>query len=166
MGMQGHIWCNASETRWNMHQWTLEDEDRTCKWNAMDPREARGSTCQSMKNARMWNMRKCKTHEICKCTNYELCGIMKCAQYVRCVKTQGIWNAKCVKYARYARCAETQNVQYMRKHKIREMHGNTKIMKVAALQQVQYKVLQYGLYAPIETWVSTPAMFTDPFTCD
>jgi hypothetical protein len=28
-----------------------------------------------------------------------------------------------------------------------------KIMKVAALQQVQYKVLWYGLYAPIETWV-------------
>jgi len=54
------------------------------------------------------------------------------------------------------------------------MCENAKIAKVAALQQVQYKVLRYGLYAPIETWVSTPvyrlcllpAMFTDPFTCD
>jgi hypothetical protein len=35
-----------------------------------------------------------------------------------------------------------------------EMHKtrkNAKIVKVAALQQVQYKVLRYGLYAPIET---------------
>jgi len=47
-----------------MHQWTLEDEDRTCEWNAMDPREARGSTCQSAKNARMQNTWKCKTCEI------------------------------------------------------------------------------------------------------
>jgi hypothetical protein len=31
------------------------------------------------------------------------------------------------------------------------MRENAKIAKVAALQQVQYKVLLYGLYAPIET---------------
>jgi len=37
------------------------------------------------------------------------------------------------------------------KREIREMRENAKIAKVAALQQVQYKVLQYGLYAPIET---------------
>jgi len=73
-----------------MHQWTLEDEDRTCERNAMDPREARGSACQSAKNARMRNMRKRETREICKCVNYELCGIAKCVQYVRCVKTRGI----------------------------------------------------------------------------
>jgi len=157
--MQGHIWCNASETKWDTHQWTLEDEDKTCERNAMDPREARGSACRSTKNARMRNMRKCETREICECMNYELCGIARHAQYVRCVKTRGIWNVK------YVRCAEMWNAQYMRKC---EMHKNAKcaktrntwnakIVKVAALQQVQHKVLLYGLYAPIETWVSTPA---------
>jgi len=50
----------------------------------------------------------------------------------------------------------------MRNVRKREMRGNAKtqkrknrenakIAKVATLQQVQYKVLLYGLYAPIET---------------
>jgi len=155
MGMQGHIWCNASETKWNTHQWTLEDEDRTCERNVMDPREARGSACQSAKNARMRNMWKRETREICECTNYELCGIAECAQYVRCVKTRGIWNAKCTRCAEMRNMRKTrkcENARYMRKC---EMLESAKITKVAVLQQVQYKVLQYDLYAPIETWVST-----------
>jgi len=52
-----------------MHQWTLEDEDRTCKWNAMDPREAHSSACQSAKNVRMqkckmWKCKKCETQTV------------------------------------------------------------------------------------------------------
>jgi uncharacterized lipoprotein NlpE involved in copper resistance len=38
-----------------------------------------------------------------------------------------------------------------RKRETRDICENAKIAKVTALQQVQYKVLQYGLYAPIET---------------
>jgi hypothetical protein len=34
-----------------------------------------------------------------------------------------------------------------------------KIAKVVVLQQVQYKVLLYGLYTPVETWVSTTAKY-------
>jgi hypothetical protein len=149
--MQRHMWYNASETKWNTHQWTLEDKDRTCKQNVMDPREAHGSACQSVKNARMqkcemWNMWKHETHEICKCAKYELCGIAKCAQHVRCVKTREIWNAK------YVRCMETRN---MGKCETCNICENVKIAKVTTLQQVQYKVLRYGLYMPIETSVST-----------
>jgi len=46
---------------------------------------------------------------------------------------------------------ETRNMQKTQKHKMRNICENAKIAKVAALQQVQYKVLQYGLYMPIET---------------
>jgi hypothetical protein len=48
---------------------------------------------------------------------------------------------------------EMQNTRDALKREMREIreHENAKIVKVAALQQVQYKVLLYGLYAPIET---------------
>jgi len=100
--------------------------------------------CEESEMWNAWNMRdawKCETHENAKTWKHARyasaqnanCGITKCTQYVRCTKTQG-----------------------MRKHE------NIKIVKVAALQQVQYKVLQYGLYVPIETWVSTAMFLTSP----
>jgi hypothetical protein len=85
---------------------------------------------------------------------------------VVCVKAWKMWeckNAKCeicknTKHMRYAsmwnaKCVGSWNMQNHKMCKI------CKIVKTAALQQVQYKVLQYGLYAPIETWVSTPVNY-------
>jgi hypothetical protein len=67
-----------------------------------------------------------------------------------------------------AKYAETRNARYMREREMRDICENAKcaiyvkmrnvrkcenakIANVAVLQQVQYKVLQYGLYTPIET---------------
>jgi len=48
------------------------------------------------------------------------------------------------------KCKTRENAKHAKTRKC-EMHENAKITKVTALQQVQYKVLQYGLYVPIET---------------
>jgi len=75
--------------------------------------------------------------------------------HVKAQKTRNVKYAKMRKRARYAsaqnaNCGIVKCMQYVRctKHKICK---NAKITKVTALQQVQYKVLQYGLYVPIET---------------
>jgi hypothetical protein len=70
-----------------MHQWTLEDEDRTCEQNAMDPREARSSACQSTKNA----CENAKPTRLCMCTKCELwnhemrtiCEVYESARYLK-----------------------------------------------------------------------------------
>jgi hypothetical protein len=132
-----------------MHQWTLEDEDRTCEWNAMDPREARSSACRNAKNARMQNTRDMQVRELRTVWDRKMCIIREMrenARNLKCEMRERRKNTKCAKYAKrvvYAKCTE------MPKRKI------AKIAKVAALQQVQYKVLLYGLYVPIETRVST-----------
>jgi len=160
--MQRHIWWNASETRWDTHQWTLEDEDRTCERNAMDPREVRGSACRSARDVRTRNARK---RENAKPARYTSARIANCvgtrdvpnswdARKREESETRNAWDAKCARYAK----RETRENAKCEKCDVRDMCENAKcakIAKVAALQQVQYKVLLYGLYAPIETWVST-----------
>jgi len=47
-------------------------------------------------------------------------------------------------------CEMHENARYL-KHEMRKICKNTKIAKITVLQQVQYKVLRYGLYVPIET---------------
>jgi hypothetical protein len=96
-----------------------------------------------------------KMHENVKCAGYANAWIRENA---RCAKMR---NARKREMRGNAKCAETRNARKCRNAKTpkprkRENRENTKIAKVAALQQVQYKVLLYGLYAPVETWVSTP----------
>jgi hypothetical protein len=141
--MQGHMWYNASETKWDTHQWTLEDEDRTCERNAMDPREARSSACQNTKNARMRNPRDMWVRELRTVWDREMCIIREMHENARNLKREMHKRRENTRCAKYAKCAKTRDAR---------KRENTKI---AALQQVQYKVLLYGLYAPIETWVST-----------
>jgi len=69
-------------------------------------------------------------------------------------------DAKCATDAIYAKCEKcdvrdvSENAKCAKTRKARKRE-NAKIAKVVALLQVQYKVLLYGLYAPVETWVST-----------
>jgi len=67
-----------------MHQWTLEDEDRTCERNAMDPREARGSACRSVRDARTRNVRKRENVKPARYTS---------AQIANCVGTRDVPNS-------------------------------------------------------------------------
>jgi hypothetical protein len=53
----------------------------------------------------------------------------------------------CAKTRSARKCEKRGNVETPKC----ENRENAKIAKVVALQQVQYKVLLYGLYAPIET---------------
>jgi hypothetical protein len=121
----------------------------------------------------MWNTQKRETRKICVCAKCELCEMCKMHEKREMLIT---WKRTRYVSARNANCVGSRNVK-MRgiwmwnawqckvhenaKHEMREICEMcetceiAKIAKVTALQQVQYKVLQYGLYAPIETWVST-----------
>jgi hypothetical protein len=53
----------------------------------------------------------------------------------------------CAKTRSARKCEKRGNVKTPK----RQNRENAKIAKVVALQQVQYKVLLYGLYVPVET---------------
>jgi len=87
--------------------------------------------------------------ENAKCARYEMrerCENAKCARDVRMRNARETQEREMRERRKNAKCARYA------KHEVRE---NAKIAKVAALQQVQYKVLLYGLYVPVETCVST-----------
>jgi hypothetical protein len=120
-------------------------------WDARKREESEREVRERRENVKCVKYAKCETRDICEMRNMRYMRDAKHAIYARC-ETRDICEMRNARYMRdaqkcetckNARCAETQK------------RKNTKIAKVAALQQVQYKVLLYGLYAPIETWVST-----------
>jgi hypothetical protein len=102
------------------------------------------------KCARMQNLRDMRVRELRSVWDREMCIIREMRKNARNLKhemRERCENTRCAKYVKYemcenARCAEAPK---------RENAKTAKIAKVATLQQVQYKVLLYGLYAPIET---------------
>jgi len=82
-------------------------------------------------------MRNARKHEMRENAKCEKCDVRDMCESAKCAKM------------RKARNVETP------KRENRENTKIAKIVKVVVLQQVQYKVLLYGLYAPVETWVST-----------
>jgi len=93
-------------------------------------------------------------HEKRENAKYAKCAKMRNPRDTRVRELRTVWEREtCLiremrENARNAReCEMRENVKCVEMPK----RENAKIAKVVALQQVQYKVLLYGLYAPVET---------------
>jgi len=84
----------------------------------------------------------------------------RCAvAHVKAWKMQECENAKHVRYVsmRNVKCAGSWNARDMQKC---ENVKCTKMRKSLRCSRCQYRVLWYGLYTPVETWVSTTQLHT------
>jgi hypothetical protein len=114
---------------------------------ARKTRECENAKCEICENAKPARLYVCAKCELWNCEMCEMCEVHEKhkmlitqkhenVQDMRVRKMQTLWDPKM-----HVICEMCENVRYLK----------CEIAKVAMLQQVQYKVLQYGLYTPIET---------------